>query len=252
MRVPEKQVNGSITSPQTVRAKKGIGEVFTVCTHCNRVLLPSLRKNSAPPSIRVSREEDEKWMNFEDISQSLSPIANLSHGLCASCFQRMDALIDVSSPILRRHHTKLGTSPRSSSPTIARARSPRPDVRVLVVDDNKLQRTIHKRMVEKAGFCCDLAVNGDEAVAMARDTPYALILMDLMMEGDDGWTTTRRIRKTTPLPGQNHPRIVAVTGMHVDSSLISDCCDAGMDDIVQKPVSSAVLSKVLTSSCAMA
>jgi len=125
-----------------------------------------------------------------------------------------------------------------------------PAVRVLVVDDNKLQRLVHKRMVEQAGFTCDIAVSGAQALEMVRDGEhaYSLILMDLMMEGTDGWTASKLIRQAL-LPRVGHvglPRIVAVTGMKIDTKLISECAEAGMADIIQKPVSASGLSRVLS------
>lgn len=62
----------------------------------------------------------------------------------------------------------------------------------------------------------------------------------------DGWTTTKTIRDLPPsssLP----PKIIAVTGLKVDDKLREECRKAGMDDVVQKPVSSASLSKLLRS-----
>jgi len=238
--------------------------VFTVCTQCKRVLPP--RRAHSVPNIRMSREDDDRWVNFEDISKSQAvPLVNLSHGLCASCFQRMDAILvdsvssspfplplsftrkgtitkSASSPLLSAHNTE------SSSPT-------RRPLHVLVVDDNKLQRQIHKRMVEQAGFKCDIAADGTQALEMAAANSYSLVLMDLMMGGTDGWSTSRRMRRqllgaSGGVGVDNLPRIVAVTGMHIDSKLIRECADAGMDDIIHKPVAPAVLNKLLSNHAA--
>lgn len=253
-------------------------EVFTVCTQCQRVLVPSLRSRSCPStpaSIRVSRdgESDDQWINFEDISKSqAASLVNLSHGLCSSCFKRMDAILGVdavpdalsslpdtlsssassvpSLPTMRKL-TKSISSPllrhRNSDPTPTHTPAP---MNVLVVDDNKLQGKIHKRMVEQAGFKCDVAASGELAIAMAQETRYRLVLMDLMMTGRDGWSTARRIRKNS-LSGADAgvvpPRIVAVTGLHIDDKLIKECADAGMEDIIHKPVSPPMISQLLSS-----
>lgn len=253
-------------------------EVFTVCTQCQRVLVPSLRSRSCPStpsSIRVSRdgESDDQWINFEDISKSqAASLVNLSHGLCSSCFKRMDAILGVDSvpdalaslpvsslsssstvPSLpaTRKLTKSISSPllrhRNSDPTPTSIPAP---MNVLVVDDNKLQGKIHKRMVEQAGFRCDVASDGAQAIAMAQETCYRLVLMDLMMTGRDGWSTARRIRKNS-LSGADAgvvpPRIVAVTGLHIDDKLIKECADAGMEDIIHKPVSPPMINQLLSS-----
>jgi CheY-like chemotaxis protein len=116
---------------------------------------------------------------------------------------------------------------------------------VLVVDDNKLQRQIHKRMVEHEGFACDVAASGTIAIDMAEKGDYCLVLMDLVMSPMDGWTTARTIRGchsgTT-----NGSSIVAVTGMRLDERLKEECADAGMDDALQKPISQESLGKILS------
>lgn len=229
------------------------GDVFTVCTQCKRILVPA-RKNSAP-ALRVSSDDDQ-WMSFEDISNSQAvPIANLSHGLCAACFQRMDALVDALPPSFptpivpttaRKPPTRAASSPqlpiKPSSPS-----TPSAPMRVLVVDDNRLQRQIHKRMVEQAGFPCDVASSASQALEMVQKHSYSLVLMDLMMEGTDGWSGAKAIRrKMLQTVGYSGiPKIVAVTGLHVDSKLIDECAEAGMDDIMHKPVSPPVLTKLL-------
>lgn len=223
------------------------GEVFTVCTECKRVLVPS-RKNSTP-SIRISREEDDQWVNFEDISNlNTVPVVNLSHGLCASCFRHMDALVD-SLPRFPPTNIARKVAKSTSSPQLSpKHQLSSTSTRVLVVDDNKLQRQIHKRMVEQAGFQCDVASSGPQAIEMVQKHSYSLIMMDLMMGDTDGWSTSKTIRKILlqTIEYVGLPKIIAVTGLQVDSKLISECAAAGMADILQKPVSPAVLNKILS------
>jgi len=221
-------------------------EVYTVCTQCRRVLLPS-RKNSAPV-LRASGGDDDQWINFDDISKAQAvPIANLSHGLCASCFQRMDALVDsLPSPSSPPHITRKITGRSVSSPLIPTKQFS--CTRVLVVDDNKLQRHIHKRMVEQVGFLCDIASSAPQAIEMVQKHSYSLILMDLMMSDMDGWKGSKLIRNVLlQTVGYAYlPRIIAVTGLDIDTNLIDECAEAGMDEIIQKPVSPAILNKLLS------
>jgi len=163
----------------------------------------------------------------------------------------MDAIL-VDSPNLSssRKLVKSASSPLRHHRKTEPAAPPSARLHVLVVDDNKLQGKIHKRMVEQAGFKCDVAASGAQAIEMAQDTHYRLVLMDLMMVGRDGWSTARKIRKNS-LSGADEgiepPRIVAVTGLHIDNKLIKECAEAGMEDIIHKPVSPPVLNKLLTS-----
>lgn len=117
-----------------------------------------------------------------------------------------------------------------------------------MVDDNKLQRQIHKRMVEQAGYQCDVAASGAQAIELVQKHSYSLILMDLMMGELDGWSTSKSIKMALlqTVGPQGMPRIVAVTGMLVDEKVISECTAAGMEEIIQKPVSSGMLKKVLS------
>jgi CheY-like chemotaxis protein len=117
---------------------------------------------------------------------------------------------------------------------------------VLVVDDNKLQRRIHQRMVEQQGYRCDIATTGRQAIEMTQTTSYTLVLMDLMMGGsEDGWSAARKIRRKSK--DENFPKIVAVTGLHIDQHLIHSCVAAGMNDIIHKPMPPSVLHKLLSS-----
>jgi len=197
-------------------------------------------------------DDDDQWINVEDISNSQAvQLVNLSHGLCASCFRRVDASL-VNTPTLkspnpnpRRAVVKSNSAPAILSEPTSKSTAP---LRILVVDDNKLQRLIHKRMVEQAGYQCDAVESGEQAIEKAKTNSYSLILMDLMMAGTDGWETSKMIRKMV-IDNAGFgavPKVVAVTGMRIDNQLIKDCAAAGMDDIVHKPVAPAVLSKLLS------
>jgi CheY-like chemotaxis protein len=226
-------------------SNKENGEIFTVCTQCKRVLL-----TKKVTSIRVGRDEEDQWINADDISNSRIAQTNLSHGLCATCFLWIEASLasPPPSPLSRNPFQKSAKS--SSLPQLSFKRDHPPiPTRVLVVDDNKLQRQIHKRMVDQAGFECDVATSGSQAIDMVTKHAYSLILMDLMMGDTDGWSTATKIRTLVrqTLGEENLPKIVAVTGLHIDSKLIHKCSLSGMETIIQKPVSQNVLRKLLSS-----
>lgn len=243
----------------TLPPHKEYGEVFTVCTQCKRILLPSLKHGGV--SIRLSREEDDQWINPADFAVTSKSTNCLSHGLCGACFSRLDAkLLSIPSsypPSTTLHPSALRSNKSilnksANSPQLSRISPPsiplpRPS-RVLVVDDNRLQRQIHKRMVEQAGFVCDVAVSGEEAVEMVKKTPYSLILMDLVMTPMDGWITSRKIRMATmEAVGvvDALPKIVAVTGLQVDEKMVNKCKGSGIEEVMQKPVSPSLLHNVL-------
>ncbi len=113
--------------------------------------------------------------------------------------------------------------------------------RILVVDDEPINRTVARIQLEDAGFSVDSAENGAEAVAMALKTAYAAIFMDMQMPGVDGLEATRRIRK---IPVHAKTTIIAMTA-NVFAEDRARCLRSGMDDFLMKPFSPAALFGVL-------
>lgn len=100
---------------------------------------------------------------------------------------------------------------------------------VLVVEDNKINQVITKKMLTKKEITCDIANNGNEAIDKAKNNTYDAILMDIHMPGISGEEATRQIRKFD----QNIP-IIALTAISLDDSLDS-FYEAGCNDVVTKP-----------------
>ncbi len=100
---------------------------------------------------------------------------------------------------------------------------------LLVVEDNKINQVITKKMLGKKDIGCDIANNGIEAVDMARNNSYDGILMDIHMPGISGVEATIQIRKFD----QNTP-IIALTAISLDDSL-ENFFAAGCNDVVTKP-----------------
>lgn len=125
------------------------------------------------------------------------------------------------------------------------ARLPRfsPDAqrpRVLVVDDDRINRLVAQRMLQRFGLTVDLADDGEAAVQAASQTTYALIFMDIQMPGMDGLQATSVIRQEQ---GQAVP-IVALTANAMDEQR-EVALAAGMNEFVTKPLSLQALEKPL-------
>jgi CheY-like chemotaxis protein len=114
-------------------------------------------------------------------------------------------------------------------------------LRILLVEDEAVNRRVMLRQLERLGYHADSAADGLQAVEAARAKPYDLIFMDLQMPELDGAGAARRIRE---LPGAWRPRIVALTGDEGDEVRASSAA-AGMDDLLTKPVSPADLHAAL-------
>jgi CheY-like chemotaxis protein len=117
-----------------------------------------------------------------------------------------------------------------------------PTLRVIVVEDNPVNRVVELAFLRRLGYQADTAVNGVELLASLRRTSYDVIFMDLQMPEMDGLEATRRVRKGWPPDRQ--PRIIAMTAAAFSEDR-ARCLEAGMDDFVSKPVDLAELAGAL-------
>jgi two-component system cell cycle response regulator DivK len=119
---------------------------------------------------------------------------------------------------------------------------------VMVVEDFEDNRFMMRRLLEMSGYRVLEAVNGEEAVELARRERPGLILMDLSLPQLDGLAATRRIRQHPEL--RNVP-IVAVSA-HDTADFHADALAAGCNDYVTKPIDfdqlEALLSRLLPKS----
>lgn len=117
-------------------------------------------------------------------------------------------------------------------------------VRVLIVDDNPVNRTVAATILKKYGFVCEHAENGLEALnavklQQAVGETFAMILMDCSMPEMDGYEATRAIRDFE-LPLGKHTPVIALTA-NVQEGDRDKCLGAGMDDYLSKPVTAPAL-----------
>jgi PAS domain S-box-containing protein len=142
------------------------------------------------------------------------------------------------------------TLPESNAPTPQRLVSPlkrvaSPRSKILVAEDNHLNRRVAAGLLAKLGLECDLVSNGREAIEALRRNRYDLVLLDLSMPEMDGLEAARCIRQECGHNNLQPPPLVALTA-HVLPEDRRRCIEAGMNDFLAKPISLAALAEVLT------
>jgi len=111
--------------------------------------------------------------------------------------------------------------------------------RVLLVEDNEVNRKVALRLLEKLQLVVEVATNGVEAVQKATTNAYDLILMDCQMPEMDGYEATRQLRAQ----GVRTP-IIALTANALQGDQ-EQCLLAGMDDYLSKPIKPDELKRTL-------
>jgi CheY-like chemotaxis protein len=110
------------------------------------------------------------------------------------------------------------------------------DLKILLVDDDKLNQRLAKVTFSQIGLKCHFASNGMEALKMAKDTLYDFIFMDMHMPVMDGIESTIAIRAYEFEIGQkNRAYIVALTASDITESK-EECFEAGMNEFMEKPL----------------
>ena len=146
-------------------------------------------------------------------------------------------LFDSAIDVLGVTQENAPETPSGPAPELSRLRGRR----LLLVEDNELNREVALGLLEDAHLLIDQAENGEVAVRMVDERPYDLVLMDMQMPVMDGITATKTIRsnpKFATLP------IVAMTA-NVMATDREKCIEAGMSDHVSKPIDPEALFNTL-------
>jgi two-component system, cell cycle response regulator DivK len=109
--------------------------------------------------------------------------------------------------------------------------------KILLVEDNELNRDMLSRRLVRNGFEVIIAIDGEQGISMAQSQRPDLILMDMSLPALDGWEATRRVRTdeaTSAIP------IIALTA-HAMSGDREKAIEAGCDDYDTKPIEMARL-----------
>lgn len=102
-------------------------------------------------------------------------------------------------------------------------------LKVLLVEDNKINQVITKKIIAKQNMTCDIANDGYEAVSFSKNNIYDIILMDIHMPGISGIEATKQIRKFDTITP-----IIALTAISLDDNK-NDFLSNGFNEVISKP-----------------
>ena len=191
----------------------------SVCPAIQTLLLCSVDMLNTPPPAGIS-------------AQLLKPVKQS---------QLYNALLAI---LAGRHDLTPAPEPPSATPAPA-VPVPAGDLRVLVVEDNDINRRLILLMLRKLGCEPALVVNGLEAIEHWKQNRPDLILMDCQLPVMDGYEATREIRRLeAAAPGQRPVHIIAVTANAMKGDR-EKCLAAGMNDCISKPIKLELLGTTL-------
>ncbi|HEX8153177.1 MAG TPA: response regulator [Thermoanaerobaculia bacterium] len=104
--------------------------------------------------------------------------------------------------------------------------------RILIVEDNEMNRDMLSRRLVRRGYEIVIAVDGESGIAAAQERAPHLVLMDMSLPVMDGWEATRRMKEDRAL---RHIPIIALTA-HAMSDDRQKALEAGCDDYDTKPI----------------
>jgi signal transduction histidine kinase/CheY-like chemotaxis protein len=128
-----------------------------------------------------------------------------------------------------------GRAERLAAPVTAPSAPQRVGGRVLVVDDNSVNRKILARQIELAGATPDTAASGEEALELWHRARYDLVLADLQMPTMDGFELARRIRQSERAERRTRTPILAITASALEDQE-QKTRSVGMDGLITKPI----------------
>jgi PAS domain S-box-containing protein len=162
----------------------------------------------------------------------------LGLAICKQLIERMGGEVAVETT-LGVGSTFWFTVPLPRAPAVAVATAtrapeaaPARDIRLLVVDDGRMNQEIARIFLQHAGYAVDVVDSGTAAIEAVAATTYRAVLMDVQMPDMDGLETTRRIRAF----GGAFARLpIIALSARVFSDDVAECLAAGMDDHLGKP-----------------
>jgi CheY-like chemotaxis protein len=194
--------------------------------------------------------QDPRWAALPLVALSSTDSTETGAPLTASgfaCALRKPMQPSLLKRCLERVLTRAAQASADSLVTTDPPTMPRlaTNTRILLVEDNPVNREVCLAMLDLLGCHADSAIDGTEAVEAVCRTPFDLILMDCQMPGMNGFDATAAIRRwEATMPDRRRTPIIALTANAMEGDR-DRCLAAGMDDYLTKPFSANQLGDIL-------
>lgn len=153
--------------------------------------------------------------------------------------EQLDALSTPRHSLNRRAIATPANTTQLFDANFARRRP----LKILVADDNEINRKVIRIILQKLGYSCVEATNGEDALLLYQDGDYDYIFMDLDMPEMDGIEATLAIRDAEA-DARQQPEIIAVTA-NVSQETRLKCRRVGMNGYLEKPITARVIKDQL-------
>jgi signal transduction histidine kinase/CheY-like chemotaxis protein/HPt (histidine-containing phosphotransfer) domain-containing protein len=210
----------------------------------------------ADTGVGISRDAfDSLFQQFTQVDSSISRRfggTGLGLAICKRLVDRMGGTIHVESEPGKGSTFEFTVNVGDGSGQTAEPRAdatPAPSqaadrrlLRILLAEDDATSQLVARMMLERLDHRVDIVGNGAQAVAAMRSAAYDLVFMDVRMPEMDGLTATRAIRD---LPAPARDVYIIATTANVMRHEADACRDAGMNDLLAKPVTFATMASAL-------
>jgi two-component system sensor histidine kinase/response regulator len=193
--------------------------------------------------------QDPRWSGLRLILQSTrddhesgSESSQLFTAILTKPLRRSQLFACVTRVMSTEPGTAMAAPPSRSAQAAPAAREVGP--KILLVEDNPVNREVAVGMLESLGCTADAAENGWLAIAAMNTATYDAVLMDCQMPVMDGLTATGEIRRREQTSGAARVPIIALTANAMDGDR-ERCLAAGMDDFLSKPFTQQQLATLL-------
>jgi len=204
--------------------------------------------------IGIPAQDREPFTQLDDGSDRAHGGTGLGTTIVRELVRRLDGKVWVESEPGRgsRFHVLLplpvrrddGPAPENDDSHRGDEVGERTPLDILLVEDNPINQTVVKEILEGLGHRVTVAENGGEGVERWAAGRFDVILMDAQMPGMDGYAAAREIRRREKENGREAIPIVALTAHATDEDRAA-CLAAGMDDYLTKPLSIDELDRTL-------